>query len=478
MKAVYTPSKIPELVGNPFGEAIPLRLTKKEFYRVMAEKRAVTSFNRTEPATERLQLVATLNMFFVPMERQLDLYERFHSLIENSYIGRNPIDQTEWKSIKRGSEEIVIRYRMPPPRSRLTCALIGVSGSGKSTVVDRICALFPDNIEHSEYEEKKVGRIQVPVLRVGAHKRSSVSDVCLQILNELDRILGTNYRHTHGHQKIDALISAVARLVAIHAVGIIVLDELQELAPSKSGGIGATASVLLHLSNTVKSAVLMVGTPRSHLFSHPELHYIVRSSGIPEWRPLKQKSREWKRLLETLWQYQYTATETVLSDPLKALFFDLSRGIPDLAIRIYQHAQTRAILHPSKKHGEEITVELVSEVANEDFAREMEALEGLDAVQSFSPRASDLPSPERDMSVRKSREQGSAHGDSDEGKDEINIDSAKNDNEIHSSETDNQGGQRNKAKRLDSLSEQDAIDRLRLDGIIKPALEFQKDEAW
>jgi ABC-type dipeptide/oligopeptide/nickel transport system ATPase component len=469
MKAIYTPSKIPELVGNPFAEALPLRLTTREFYRVMAEKRTVTSFNRKEPAAERLQLVATLNMFFVPMERHLDLYDRVHSLIQKSYIGRNPIDQTEWKSIKRGSEEIVTRYRMPPPRSRITCALIGLSGSGKSTVADRICALFPEKIVHSEYQREKVGRIQVPILRVGAHKRSSISDICLQILDELDRILGTNYRHTHGRQNIGALISAVARLVAIHAVAIIVLDELQELAPSKSGGIGATASVLLHLSNTVKCAVLMVGTPRSHLFSHPELHYIVRSSGIPEWRPLKRNPREWKRFLKTLWQYQYTATETVLSDPLDALFFELSRGIPDLAIRIYQHAQTRAILHPSKEHGEEITVKLVSEVANEDFAREMEALEGLDAVQSFSPRASDLPSPERDMSVRESLEQGSAHNDSDEGIHEVNIDSA---------EFNNQGEQPNKVKRLDSLSEHDAIDQLRLDGVIKPGLEFQKEESW
>jgi AAA domain len=460
MQAVYNKSPIPELAGNPFGEALPVRLTSEQFYRALAGKRHYDPRDRKKLKHERAQLAGTLASFFVPMPHHLDLYDHIYSLMQKSYIRRNPMAIIEWKVITQKVGVLVGTYRMPAPRARLTEALTGASGLGKSTVTDRICALFPEQVEHKVYRDARVGRVQVPIVKVAAHKQSSVRDLCLQFFAELDRILGTNYQHTHGRQGIDGMVASMARLAAVHGVGIIVLDEVQELATFKSGGTRATASILLHISNIFSSAVLMVGTPESHLFQHPELHYIVRTSGIPEWRPLKRDSPEWRRFLRTLWNYQYTAKPTTLDEPMQILVYELSRGIPDIAIRLYEYAQKRAILHPNKKAGETISLELMANVANEELRREMDVIDFLDVPQVDGMRASDLPTPKRSSfrRVESIKEQGHRTEQS-----------SRNETINESTSEDNSSADAT----LQTFAGDTAVTQLQNAGLIKHGLEFQ-----
>lgn len=400
--ATYTPSAISEYAGNPWIEALPPRLGKEDFYKSLSCRREITRSDRSRSQAERIDLVRSLTTFFVPMPHHLELYEHIYSLMVLSYRNRNPLDRCEWSDIRKGSSEIAARTKMPPPRTRLSASLIGCSGVGKSTVLDRIRALFPSLLEHGSYNGVAVGRVQVPIIMVGAHQRSSLKDVCLQIFGEIDAIVGSNLSYTHGRQTIDGMLSAIARITAINAVALIVLDELQELAPTKSGGSGAVTSFLMHLSNTAKPALLTVATPQSRFIAQNQLHYIRRNSSIPEWRPFARTSPEWKVFINTLWKYQYTKDETGLSKTLSNQFHELSRGIPDLAIKIYEAVQEKLILYPSSRTGELITPEVVERVAYANFAREMEALRFLE--QEFSPteqRPVDLPSPEANEKGRR-----------------------------------------------------------------------------
>jgi AAA domain len=241
-------------------------------------------------------------------------------------------------------------------------------------VIDRALGLYPIVINHKKYQNKHVGCIQLPTVVIRAEKNSSIKSICLQFLQTIDREIGTTYKLTYGRLSADGMVSAVATLCHLHAIGLIVLDEIQELTPTKSGGANAIVSFLLNLTNRMDTGVLFVGTPQALLFMRGELRYIRRSSGIPEWRPMEETSTEWKVFMNELWRNQYTRTPTFLSDPIRAVLFALTKGIPDFAIELYKKTQRKLIQHAAARELEVITPEFVEQIGLTYLSRDIEAL--------------------------------------------------------------------------------------------------------
>jgi hypothetical protein len=99
-EVVYRPQSIPEYQGNPFLEALPHRLGYEEFCEEFKLQRIVSDLDRFRPASERMELLDTLNGFFVPMPWHFDLYNALHSLIQQSYVNRNPLKGHYWVAVK------------------------------------------------------------------------------------------------------------------------------------------------------------------------------------------------------------------------------------------------------------------------------------------------------------------------------------------------------------------------------------------
>ncbi|MNW55112.1 Transposon Tn7 transposition protein TnsC [compost metagenome] len=71
-------------------------------------------------------------------------------------------------------------------------------------------------------------------------------------------------------------------------------------------------------------------------------------------------SWEWREFIHNLWDSQYTKTFTKLSEELLDTMYYHSMGIPDIAVKLFMHTQSRAIV---KGGSEAITVNLINEVA-------------------------------------------------------------------------------------------------------------------
>ena len=384
----------PEYRGHPFIEALPLRLDFKEFCSRFRKRGDLNPENRTRPTAERLELLDTLNGFFVPMPRHYDLYDTIHSVMQRGYLGRNPTDPRYLFSIKEKRRAVKDAYTMPPPiRGRGGYALIGCSGIGKSSAVERILALFPEVIKHSVYNKKRISCYEIPAIHVSADKSSSIKSMCLQCFAKIDALIGTNYCHIYGRQATDGMVAALATICYLHGIGLIVLDEIQELALTRSGGVNAIVSFFLHLTNRVSTPLLFVGTPQALLFMRQELRYIRRSSGIPEWRPLEPESSEWDVFMGEMWKYQYTNTPTDITPELKAQFHRLVKGVPEIAIELYRQVQRKLIQTNMKNKPEVIDARIIENVALSSLTREIEALRPLDEPIPVAQRATDLPSP-------------------------------------------------------------------------------------
>jgi len=59
------------------------------------------------------------------------------------------------------------------------------------------------------------------------------------------------------------MLGDVARVSALHSVGVLVIDEIQHLEKSRSGGAAKMLNFFVTLTNVIKVPVLFIGTPKA-----------------------------------------------------------------------------------------------------------------------------------------------------------------------------------------------------------------------
>ncbi len=159
----------------------------------------------------------------------------------------------------------------------------------------------------------------------------------------------------------------LARILALHAVGLIVIDEFQNICVGRHVERKRLARFLVGIMENMSTRVMLVGTPEAHtevVKDLPLMRRAVGENGQIEWDRITD-SKEWTRFLTGIWRYQYTATPTPLTtgpDSLAQKIHDLSFGIPDLAVKLYRMAQYE-IIGTSVSDGEILQSKLFEMVA-------------------------------------------------------------------------------------------------------------------
>lgn len=184
-------------------------------------------------------------------------------------------------------------------------SVVGVSGLGKSTALQRVLSLFPQIIHHERYNGQMLCCQQIPYLVVQTPHDGSVKAMILDIYLQLDALLGTSYQHYALAHKLtlDVLVSQLNQIVRINHVGLLVIDELQNIAYRKNGI--RFINFLVQLINGAGVSICMVGTPRVLHVLQQEFRSARRTTGLIYDRLPDDK--EFALLLHGLWHYQSTA---------------------------------------------------------------------------------------------------------------------------------------------------------------------------
>ncbi|MBF4270378.1 ATP-binding protein, partial [Vibrio anguillarum] len=99
----------------------------------------------------------------------------------------------------------------------------------------------------------------------------------------MDRALGTsNYERQYSMSKrpsIETLLAAMAQVANAHAVGVLIIDEIQHLSRSRSGGSEKMLNFFVTLVNTIGLPVILVGTPRAREIFEADMRSARRGSG-------------------------------------------------------------------------------------------------------------------------------------------------------------------------------------------------------
>lgn len=405
VRAVYHDPGTSEYRGNHFIEALPPVLSMQQVRRVLEGKVKFDLQDLYSDGRLRIHLIsALLDDFFQPIASHIQLEEKISIMIRRGYVGRCLSDgslnahlQNGYERLKTGDLES-FRFKQTVSTAK-SLALIGCSGSGKTSTLNRILAGYPQVVFH---ESRNF--IQLSYLKIECPHNGSLKSLCINFFREIDRVLNTDYekqysRKRHGEPTLLALMSQVA---THRAIGVLVIDEIQRLSRKKSGGQENMLEFFVELVNTVGVPVILVGTPKAKPIFELELQSARRSAGFGSifWEPMQEYSTtnkarsEWVAFTDKLWKYQWLKNrDEILSEDIRACWYELSQGVLDIVVKLFVLAQLRAI----STGVERLSVKLLRRVYKDELKPVHPMLEALksDDVELIA-QYSDLHIPDMD----------------------------------------------------------------------------------
>ncbi|MBA1146682.1 AAA family ATPase [Ectothiorhodospiraceae bacterium WFHF3C12] len=300
-------------------------------------------------AIERRAATERLRRCVVPTSQYPEIYEAIYSTILSGLVGRNPVDPrfVRWHSDL--ARNAVIREATSSP----TLLLTGLSGSGKSTLVESVLSCFPQVIRHTRYSGEPLQRSQLVYLRVDVPPDASRRAFCLSILDAIDSALDTNYgtQYRKPHTRLGDLETAICTACTAYGVGILVLDELQNINVQNAGGQEALLNLFDTLTNRARVPIMQVGTPAALRVFGNRFRAARRAgtAGVVELERPVHGSEDWQFLVEVAWRGQWVKNPTPLTKSLDKTLYTLSQGLPAVLYRLVALANHAAISEGSER---------------------------------------------------------------------------------------------------------------------------------
>lgn len=303
-------------------------------------------------------------------------------MLRAGYRARHPFDP---RFIRRANESLN-RYSQYVESSGLDrhrlaqgMDLIGVSGMGKSTALRRLLGLYPRALNHSCYQDRPLTLKQVVWLHLECPSNGGVKAFCYEFFRHVDELIGTSYLSKFGAGNNDTLMMNMARVAAWQALGLLVVDEIQNISAARSGGAEQLINHMVRLRNEIGIPVILVGTPEAEPLLAGRFRTARRGTGwgSMSWGRMSWSDEEWEFFVRAIWRYQFTRTPTELSQDLLSAIYEESQGVTDLVCKVYFLAQMAAMLRSEEEPTEAITPELVRTAAREGLSMCQKYLDAL-----------------------------------------------------------------------------------------------------
>lgn len=343
VRAVYTPAILPELRGNPLVEALPRKKDDRSILKSLAVFPECSIEERQLEAFERQEYLMRIDGFRLPLPQYLECFRAIERALIESYSSKNPFSPTT---------NHYLHYLSPadapgkpstglfePKGAAMT--IVGISGVGKSKMLNQVLSYFPQVIEHVAYHGKDLSLEQLVWVKVDCPPHATLRALCLGILDQIEEILGeppTGTRNT-----LDALLVHIERRTRTSFIGIIVIDELQNLDVAKSGGAELVLNFLLGLINRSGVPIVLCGNPEIAKLFKKKFRIARRTEANGYIMMGRMEPMLWQAFAKALWRLQWTNIPTELSGELSEKLYTLSMGIPEFAVRIFKKAQERVI---------------------------------------------------------------------------------------------------------------------------------------
>ena len=313
---------------------LPEFLTGERLIEKLAQKPKYNESIMDKSVAERLSQLSDLYKIYVPNQMSVEIYSKLylsllHSMqkkktkeaILQQHENHKAILQKEHRGIIGGSDSFTI---------------IGVSGIGKSSAIEQAVKLISENTI-LDMPESKV----IPFVTVQCPFDCSVKGLLLEILRKVDDVLKTNY-YTYSvkaRATIDMLIGSVSQ-VAINHIGVLIVDEIQNIVNSRLGD--KLVGMLTQLINSSGISICMVGTPEVSNFFESTFYLARRTIGLKY--SAMDYGEDFFDFCREIFSYQYTKKYSDITPGILQWLYEHSNGITSVIVSLVHDAQEIAIM--------------------------------------------------------------------------------------------------------------------------------------
>ena len=343
--AVYARQAIREHRGNKFIEALPPLVDEETLARFMWKHVDIEPSDLEEPAFVRLHMVAGIaGSFMQPLTDHVLLATEISKIMRAGYLTRNPSSPDFLSSM--GVRVNALNQGISVARSGISgngMALIGMSGVGKSTAIDTAFRYYPPVIWHPELTGPLRSTLQVTSIKITCPLDCSISEVCRAFFLQLDRLLHTQYHAIYCNRgTVATMREGMARLAFLHGVGVLVIDEVQNLATAKYARENVLLKFFLLLRDELKVPVIAVGTDEAISVLGNTMKHARRHAGQPLFSRMKNDG-EFRLFCDAMFRANYLREKFVPNKEFRDQLYLLSQGIADVVIKLWELSQSHAL---------------------------------------------------------------------------------------------------------------------------------------
>lgn len=331
----------PELLfgPNPLIEAIPPFIPFGELMRSLLHYplERIPQW-REVPPSSREALLELSTQHFVPYQPILEVAASVQALLRRGLSIANPL----MPEVRKRTNQISVASALNDFKhvSHVDGGggmLSGITGMGKTNAVKRALEIFSPNqvIEHSPSEQAGWARLkQCVYLYIDFPSNGTRGGLLKRIFMALDENLGTDYSDQYNRKtNLDALLVYATKLLVLHRVALLVIDEKQESSFDENPLQYEFVLFYLSLMNLGVS-VLVIGNPMAftHLQTFSQVVRRFSVGGITSLEPAPRQDTElWcKTFVPRMRKFSVVESCEVDESTRAKMEFESSAGIPGL----------------------------------------------------------------------------------------------------------------------------------------------------
>lgn len=336
---------------NPLLESLSLPVQYDQLPRLLAGESLTASITPATPVHERVNLLARIENHFVLTPIAIDIADALLTAIYSGYLDRNPClpeVKRQRYAVGGGEESEVIERLATPPRNARCLTVEGITGLGKSTIVDRTLALLPQVIEHGPNDavgwssQKQLVWIKVTMTSDGSRR-----GFLMQIYQQVDAALGTNYFDQYASKRltIEHHMVAVSRILFNCFLGALIIEEIQQRNFGEVASRDIMLLFFLRLAN-LGIPIVLIGNPTGFKgfedFTQ-DVRRLTSAGKFELWPALSASDRDWVEfMVPGMLEFNVMPQLPALKNA-PDLLFRITGGVPDFLAKIVAQAQMLAL---------------------------------------------------------------------------------------------------------------------------------------
>jgi hypothetical protein len=250
---------------NPLIASLPVRASAIELASKLRFCPITPENLQGIPTTDRFTLLTTYKKTFVPTAQSLEICLSLQKMLLDGYAQRDPSLAVSKRFIYSSGQLKGLKLVDTEwwPSFATGMVMDGISGLGKSQIIDRFLSLYPQVIDHQHNEECGwISLTQLCWLKIHMPSDGSRGGFLEGAFRALDQALGTEYTKQYSSRSwsVEKLLVVFLHLLAVHRCGLLVIEEAQEKNLSQSAFGRDFVTFFLRLLNWGTPTVL-IGNP-------------------------------------------------------------------------------------------------------------------------------------------------------------------------------------------------------------------------